>query len=114
VTGLNLEAPYYNSEELRSYAKKVRKVGGAIQLTFVPDSTQEFIDFRTIDATAAFQKVVEDCRHINNQGVPVFLNFAPEMNANYFKYGMNPESYKKGYTDLANLVRGAQLTYTGR
>lgn len=96
-----------------SYARKIKKVGGILQLSIVPDSTDEAVDLANMPARA-FEMIAADSQSINNMGVPVFLNFAPDMNANYYKYKLNPESYKAGFKRMADVIRERKLVYTGK
>lgn len=103
----------YDSAALRGYARKIRKIGGIVQLSIVPDSTDAIVELDKMPQRV-FDMIVGDCEAINGMGVPVFLNFAPDMNANYYKYKLNPESYKAAFKTLADLIRGKKLVHTGK
>jgi hypothetical protein len=94
-------------------AKKIRRVGGALQLTIVVDSVVPTINLAADIPDIAYDQILGDCEAINGMGVPVFLNFAPDMNANYHKYKMNPVAYKASYSKLANSVH-QKLPFTGK
>lgn len=96
-----------------AYARKVRKVGGVLQLSIVPDSKELTVDLANMPARA-FEMIAADCEAINNMGIPVFLNFAPDMNSNYYKYKLNPESYKTGFQRMAEIIRARKLVHTGK
>ena len=96
-----------------TYAKQVKKVGGVLQLTIIPDSTDQSIALNVIP-DRALEMIASDCQTINLKGIPVFLNFAPDMNANFHKYRLNPEAYREGFRKMTNAIRSKNLAHTGK
>ena len=109
---LNVPDSNYNSDLLKIYAKQVRKAGAMLQLTIIPYTYEQLLPLNTI-SDAILTKIASDCLEINNMGVPVLLNYAPDMNTHFHKYGLNPIAYTQGFRAMSNKIKEMNAKLTG-
>jgi Glycosyl hydrolase family 26 len=85
-------------EHAKSAAKQVRENGGVLVLTLEPHAGLDAVSPQVI-RTLAY-----DLLDLNNNGVPVIVRFAHEMNGSWYAWGQQPEHYKQVFRQVATAV----------
>lgn len=80
-------------------ASLIKSTGAIMQIQLIPTVPLSLVTFEAV------QKLAEKCRQINEMGVPILLNFAPEMNGNWFIYGQDPINFKNVFQIVSVTVR---------
>lgn len=85
-------------EHTKSAVRQVEENGGVLLLTLEPHAGLEAMSAEVI-RTLAY-----DLLDLNNQGVPVIVRFAHEMNGSWYAWGQQPERYKEVFRRVATAV----------
>jgi len=91
--------PPIDWDMLRWHGSEVQKVGGIFELTMQPNAGIANVS----DAT--LRRLAEECRTINEKGVPIYLRYGHEMNGDWTTYGLKPFDYVTGYRKMAGFIR---------
>lgn len=94
------DIPYDRStwEHTKSAVRQVKANGGVLVLTLEPHAGLDAISPEVI-RTLAY-----DLLDLNNDGVPVIVRFAHEMNGSWYAWGQQPEHYKRVFRAVATAV----------
>jgi hypothetical protein len=80
------------------HAEQVALLGGIFQITFMPvsigNTPQSILD-----------EIAQRCLQINSKGVPMFIRYGHEMNADWLPYGMKPIEYKREFIQMSETIR---------
>jgi hypothetical protein len=87
-----------DTTNVRAAAEQVATAGGVLVLTLEPRAGLAAV---TDDVVA---DVVDLLAEINDQGVPVLLRFAHEMNGSWYAWGQQPEAYVDTFRRVAAAV----------
>ncbi len=85
-------------EHSKSAVVQVKENGGAIVLTLEPHGGLDTLSPEVI-RTLAY-----DLLDLNNQGVPVIVRLAHEMNGSWYAWGQQPEHYKWVFQQVADAI----------
>ncbi|MGB2921458.1 MAG: glycosyl hydrolase [Mycobacterium sp.] len=85
-------------EHSKSAVAQIRENGGVMVLTLEPHGGLDTISPEVILTLA------HDLLDLNNQGVPVIVRFAHEMNGSWYAWGQQPQRYKQVFQQVATAV----------
>jgi hypothetical protein len=95
------------AENVRAAAQQVAQAGGVLVLTLEPH------DGLAAVTDAVIADVVDLLAEINQDGVPVLLRFAHEMNGSWYAWGQQPAAFVETFRRVADAVHaGAAGTQT--
>ncbi|MDR6640048.1 glycosyl hydrolase [Paenarthrobacter nitroguajacolicus] len=87
-----------DEDDLQRAVEQIHADGHMMLLTLEPAGG---LDAVTEDAASALAK---DLAHFNNEGVPVIIRFAHEMNGSWYAWSQQPQKYVAAFQTLANAV----------
>lgn len=82
VTSIGI--PHFVPDAYLWTAALIRGTGAIMALHIIPSVNLSLISNTTLSALAA------KCAEINEMGVPVLLHYCPDMNGNWYSYGIYP------------------------
>lgn len=85
-------------EHTKSAVRQIKENGGVLVLTLEPHAGLEAISPQVINTLAY------DLLDLNNQGVPVIVRFAHEMNGSWYSWGQQPHHYVEVFRAVATTV----------
>ncbi|MCI1649483.1 glycoside hydrolase family 26 protein [Bifidobacterium tibiigranuli] len=77
---------------------QVKQNGGALLLTLEPHAGLSAV------STEVIAQLAEDLRELNDDGVPVVLRYAHEMNGSWYAWGQQPAEYIASFRRVADAV----------
>ena len=77
----------------------IRGSGAIMSISVIPT-----VSLDTLTASA-ISELASQCMWINQQGIPVLLQFAPQMNGNWFAYGQDPVNYVAAFRNVSQAIR---------
>lgn len=94
------DVPYDDAtwEHTVGAAGQVEENGGVLLLTLEPHGGLDTMSDAVVD------RVAEDLRALNADGVPVVLRFAHEMNGSWYAWGQQPQKYVETFRRVAAAV----------
>ncbi len=87
-----------DEDDLRRAVEQIRADGQMMLLTLEPHNGLATITEETAAALA------KDLAEFNDDGVPVIVRFAHEMNGSWYAWSQQPQAYKEAFQTLANAV----------
>lgn len=105
------DIPYDDAtwEHTVNAAAQVRENGGILLLTLEPHAGLESMSQEVIARLAA------DLRDLNEEGTPVIVRFAHEMNGSWYAWGQQPTRYVEVFREVADAIHttapGSQLMW---
>ena len=96
-----IDFPQSSYSSLDSRLGAVREVGGIYLLTLEPHNSAGGIENITSNDC---QNFAGWCAYWNNQGVPIIIRFAHEMNGDWYDWRMKPHTYRNKFRLLANII----------
>lgn len=79
-------------------AEQVRANGGILLLTLEPHGGLQTMSDPVID------RLVADLRKLNDEGTPVMVRFAHEMNGSWYAWGQQPERYIEVFRKVSDAI----------
>ncbi|PZF58233.1 hypothetical protein DEJ23_04900 [Curtobacterium sp. MCSS17_008] len=89
----------HDREDVNAAAEQVRGEGGTLLLTLEPQKGLEPVTDRVADDIAAL------VNGIQQNGVPVIVRFAHEMNGSWYPWGQQPNAYVAAFRRVAGALR---------
>ncbi|HML49870.1 MAG TPA: glycosyl hydrolase [Propionicimonas sp.] len=94
------DLPYTDTEWtwVTEAATQINQAGGVLLLTLEPNGGLNTV------TDAVVNRLTDDLRTLNDQGVPVVLRFAHEMNGSWYAWSQQPQAYVAAFRKVAQSV----------